>query len=212
MIASLNERSRAFRRNAFSRHSEFLQMYAPRPFFRPLGSIEKLPSGSCTIRISSFFSFFSPQPMQVLSGVEDRGAEGLVQIVGGSISDTIIDGIERGGIAFTITPNPEDTGRKAFRELERYFRHGVANYASTVELQVISAENVEAYRQDAASVDAVKTAPGIGIAAVEEDSDLRASAGAEAPALAEGAEEKSDARAVDDVEVPALAEAAEVVS
>ena len=76
--------------------------------------------------------------------VEDRGAEGLVQIVGGSISDTIIDGIERGGIAFTITPNPEDTGRKAFQELERYFRHGVANYASTVELQVITAENVEA--------------------------------------------------------------------
>lgn len=144
--------------------------------------------------------------------VEDRGAEGLVQIVGGSISDTIIDGIERGGIAFTITPNPEDTGRKAFRELERYFRHGVANYASTVELQVISAENVAAYQDDAASVDGVQSAPGLVLSAGEGNSDLRAGAGAESPALAEGAEENPNARAGAGAEAPALAEAAEVVS
>lgn len=117
--------------------------------------------------------------------VEDRGAEGIVQIVGGSISETIIDGIEKGGISFTITPNPEDTGRKAFQELERYVQHGVANYASTVELQVITPENVAAYRNDAASVDGVKIAPGVGIAAAEENPDIRAGADLELPTLAE---------------------------
>ena len=117
--------------------------------------------------------------------VEDRGAEGIAQIVGGSISDTIIDGIEKGGISFTITPNPEDTGRKAFQELERYVQHGVANYASNVELQVITPENVAAYRDDTASVDGVKIAPSVGIAAAEENPDILAGADIEVPALAE---------------------------
>lgn len=120
--------------------------------------------------------------------VEDRGAEGLVQIVGGSISDTIIDGIKKGGISFTITPNPEDTGRKAFQELERYVQHGVANYASTVELQVFTAENVAAYQDDATSVDGVQSTPGLAIAAGEESPNLRVGAEAEVPALAEAAE------------------------
>ena len=120
--------------------------------------------------------------------VEDRGVKGLVQIVGGSISDTIIDGIKKGGISFTITPNPEDTGRKAFQELERYVQHGVANYASTVELQVITAENVAAYQDDATSVDGVQSTPGLAIAAGEESPNLRVGAEAEVPALAEAAE------------------------
>ncbi len=79
--------------------------------------------------------------------VEDRGAQGMVKIAGGSISDTLIDGIERGDISFTITPNAADTGRKAFQELERYLNYGVANYASAIELQAITRENVAEYRK-----------------------------------------------------------------
>ena len=78
--------------------------------------------------------------------VEDRGARGIVKIAGGSISDTLMDGIQQGDICFTITPNPADTGRKAFQELERYLRYGVANYASAIELQVITKDNVAAFQ------------------------------------------------------------------
>lgn len=86
--------------------------------------------------------------------VEDRGAQGIVKIAGGSISDILIDGIERGDISFTITPNAADTGRKAFQELERYLNYGVANYSSAIELQAITKDNVSDYKMKQAAAEA----------------------------------------------------------
>ena len=61
------ERSRGI--TIFSKQAVFLQMYAPRPFFLPVVSIQISPSGDLTILTSSFLDLDSLQPIHFLIGI-----------------------------------------------------------------------------------------------------------------------------------------------
>lgn len=77
----------------------------------------------------------------------DWGVTDRVHLVGGSVSETIYEGIRDGGIDFTITADAADLGTKAVRELRRYLDHDVVNYSSSVDFLVINQDNLDVYTE-----------------------------------------------------------------
>lgn len=67
----------------------------------------------------------------------DRGLQDRIHVIGSSLSPLIREEITNGTVLSTITPDGEDMGRRAVRELLRYHAYGAANYAVSVDFKTI---------------------------------------------------------------------------
>ena len=76
----------------------------------------------------------------------DYNQVGNVDIIGYYQSETILDAIEKGIIPMALTLDTEQMGRHSIETLEEYYTMGYTSSYMSVDLSVITRENVEDYR------------------------------------------------------------------
>ena len=76
----------------------------------------------------------------------DYNQVGNVDIIGYYQSETILDAIEKGIIPMALTLDTEQMGRSSIEALEEYYTMGYTSNYMSVDLSVITSENVEDYR------------------------------------------------------------------
>lgn len=81
------------------------------------------------------------------NAVVDYNLVGTIDIVGYYQSDTILDAIEKGNVPMAITMDTEQMGRYSVEALEEYHTMGYTSNYLSVDLNVITRENVGDYRE-----------------------------------------------------------------
>ncbi len=78
----------------------------------------------------------------------DYNQVGSVDIIGYYQSDTILDAIEKGIVPMALTPDTEQMGRYSIDALEEYHTMGYTSSYMSVDLGVITQQNVDDYREN----------------------------------------------------------------
>lgn len=76
----------------------------------------------------------------------DYNQVGNVDIIGYYQSDTILDAVEKGTVPMALTLDTEQVGRYSIEALEEYYTMGYTSDYRSVDLNVITQQNVEQYR------------------------------------------------------------------
>lgn len=78
----------------------------------------------------------------------DYNLVGSIAIIGYYPSDTVLAAIEKGTIPMAVTLDAQQIGQRAVEALEEYYRMGYASSYLSVDLGIITSENVALYRQE----------------------------------------------------------------
>lgn len=78
----------------------------------------------------------------------DYNLVGSIDIIGYYQSDTILAAIEKGTVPMAVTLNAQQIGQRAIEALEEYYRMGYASSYFSVDLSIITSQNVAYFRQE----------------------------------------------------------------
>lgn len=78
----------------------------------------------------------------------DFNLVGSIAIIGYYQSDTILDAIEKGTVPMAVTLNARQIGQRVVEALEEYYNMGYTNNYFSVDLNIITRQNVLQFRQE----------------------------------------------------------------